>query len=133
MVPSAAPRPAWLRPERSLVLALVAMSAIVLMSRGSLLALPGPLEHVPKALELLALGALGYDVARARLVVAWPLPLTLGLLFVLHAVVSGLWSPYQDSFVVQIFKLLHAVLLAPILCLACRRVGDVTLLIVVFK
>src|SRR5262245_39058114 len=89
-------RPAWARPEPMLALALLAMSAILLMSKGSLFALPGPLEHLPKALELIALGAVGYEVARGRVPLAWPLPMTLGLLFVLHAVVSGLWAPYQD-------------------------------------
>jgi O-antigen ligase len=126
-------RPAWARPPPCLALAMLALSAIVLMSKGSLFALPGAFEHVPKLLELIALGAVGYEVARGRIPPTWPLPLSLGLLYVLHAVVSGLWAPYQDSFLFLIVKLLHAVLLAPILCLACTRVGDLTLALVVFK
>lgn len=126
-------RPLWARPPGVLVLVLVAMSSVLLMSPGSLLCLPGPLQHLPKAIEVLAVGYVGYELARGRMQLSWSLPLTLGMLYVLHAVVSGLWAPFQQSFLEQIVKLVHALLLAPLLCLACRRVADLTTCIVVFK
>lgn len=109
------------------------MSAILLLSPGSLLCLPGPLAHLPKALEIVAVVAVGYELVRGRTELRWPLPMTLGLLYVLHAIVTGLWAPYQESFGVQILKLVHGVLLAPILCIACRKVADLTTCLVVFK
>ncbi len=130
---TAAQRPLWMRPEPCLSWALAAMSAVLLLSLGSLLCLPGLGEHLPKVVELVALFAVGYEVARGRIPLAWPLAMTLGLCFVLHACASGLWAPFQASFAVLIVKLMHAVLLAPILCLACRRIADVTLAVVVFK
>ena len=45
-------RPLWARPPGVLVLVLVAMSSVLLMSPGSLLCLPGPLQHLPKAIEV---------------------------------------------------------------------------------
>ena len=120
-------------PARDGVLALAAMAAILLISPDSLLALPGVGQHLPKLLEVVALAAVCWTCWHGRHSLRLPFALGLGLAFVGHALLSGAWAPFPQSWQAQIVKLLHAALLAPILCLALRRVGDVRTAVVVFK